>query len=193
MVCAVPGARRGEAAGYSLARSEDQRALDQRLRRRMRLVIALRNPVPVTTACRWPTSSRKGMFEAARSRRGSIPTGKCAFSTYATWWIRASIQVTSCATGRSCVGGTSSTQKALFFNLRRLRAQLSRTGRKTRPTVRSHRQGAVGASPADVEMMNARFSGPGHLAERPGSRRRYVRFGGAVIFLVDRAPCPTKR
>ena len=43
------------------------------------------------------------------------------FSTYATWWIRASIQDYILRNWSIVRGGTSSAQKALFFNLRRLR------------------------------------------------------------------------
>ncbi|TGP41313.1 sigma-70 family RNA polymerase sigma factor, partial [bacterium M00.F.Ca.ET.229.01.1.1] len=47
------------------------------------------------------------------------------FSTYATWWIRASMQDYILRNWSIVRGGTSSAQKALFFNLRRLRARLA--------------------------------------------------------------------
>jgi RNA polymerase sigma-32 factor len=58
-------------------------------------------------------------------------------------------------------GGTSSTQKALFFNLRRLRAKISGNGERVDNAVLyreiSH---ALGVSERDVAVMDSRLSAP---------------------------------
>ena len=104
-------------------------------------------------------------------------------------------RITCCATGRSLRGGTSSTQKALFFNLRRLRAKLAGNGEQL--TVGDiHRQisGTLGVVGRGLwPTWNARLSGPdtshqpavtdegGSAAERyqlPALERAFARRSG---------------
>lgn len=102
----------------------DQVALDQIASAHMRLVIATASrfrkyDLPMADLIQEGTV---GLMEAALRFE---PDREVRFSTYAIWWIRASIQNYILRNWSIARGGTSSTQKALFFNLRRLRAKLT--------------------------------------------------------------------
>src|SRR5271165_2181237 len=63
-----------------------------------------------------------GLMEAAMRFE---PERNLRFSTYATWWIRSAVQDYILRNWSIVRTGTTSAQKALFFNLRRLRNQIA--------------------------------------------------------------------
>jgi RNA polymerase sigma-32 factor len=167
---------------------KDQAALHRLTQAHMRLVIAVaarfRNfGLPMSDLIQ---EGHVGLLEAAARFE---PDREVRFSTYATWWIRASIQDYILRNWSIVRGGTSSSQKALFFNLRRLRARLAQTTDQ-RPRIMIHAEiaKAIGVSTADVEMMDSRLSGPdaslnAPIREDEGSADRQD-------FLVDKVPLP---
>ena len=114
------------------------------------------------------------------------------FSTYAVWWIKASIQDYVMRNWSLVRTGSTSSQKALFFNMRRVRArieaELSQEGGEAN-AVEIQREIAeeLGVPLRDVEMMEARLSGADFSlnAQQSGEEGREW-----VETLEDEAPQP---
>lgn len=117
------------------------------------------------------------------------------FSTYATWWIRASIQDYILRNWSIVRTGTTAAQKALFFNLRRLRARIEGRARIHAPEngellsyhAKKEIAEALRVHVQDVEFMNQRLSGGDQslsaLVHEDGD-------SAFQDFLVDDAPTP---
>jgi RNA polymerase sigma-32 factor len=139
--------------------SHDQEALNRITLAHMRLVIAMASKFRNfgLSMSDLIQEGHVGLLEAAAR---FDPDREVRFSTYASWWIRASMQDFVLRNWSIVRGGTSSTQKALFFNLRRLRAKLA-PGNENMPAHDFHRRvsDALSVPEADVALMDARLSG----------------------------------
>lgn len=86
------------------------------------------------------------------------------FSTYAVWWIRAGVQDYVMRNWSMVRTGSTSSQKALFFNMKRVQAKLERQAAARGETLDAHQlreriATEVGVPLADVEMMEGRLAG----------------------------------
>jgi RNA polymerase sigma-32 factor len=137
----------------------DQQALHQITTAHMRLVISMAGKFRNFGLSMGDLvqEGHVGLLEAAARFE---PDRDVRFSTYASWWIRASIQDYILRNWSIVRGGTSSAQKALFFNLRRLRARLAQgSSNLSSLDIRREISVALGVSEDDVALMDSRLSG----------------------------------
>ncbi|WP_299931708.1 RNA polymerase factor sigma-32 [uncultured Pelagimonas sp.] len=86
------------------------------------------------------------------------------FSTYAIWWIKASIQDYVMRNWSMVRTGSTSAQKSLFFNMKRVQAQIEREATVAGEPLDGHQlrhriASEIGVPLRDVEMMEGRLSG----------------------------------
>jgi RNA polymerase sigma-32 factor len=86
------------------------------------------------------------------------------FSTYAVWWIKASVQEYVMRNWSMVRTGSTSPQKSLFFNMRRIQARIERDANNAGQTLDRHQLQQLiaqdlGVPLHDVEMMDGRLSG----------------------------------
>jgi RNA polymerase sigma-32 factor len=85
------------------------------------------------------------------------PDREVRFSTYAGWWIRSQIQDYVLRNWSIVRTGTTSAQKSLFFNMRRLRARINDIGANMTPESRTYVARELGVRMEDVENMEGRM------------------------------------
>lgn len=86
------------------------------------------------------------------------------FSTYAVWWIRAGMQDFVMRNWSMVRTGSTSSQKSLFFNMRRVRARLEAEAATDGVELDSHQlrekiASEIGVTLKDVELMEGRLAG----------------------------------
>lgn len=141
----------------------DERALHRLITAYMRLAISMaakfrRYGAPMNDLIQ---EASLGLMKAADK---FDPDRGVRFSTYAVWWIKASIQDYVMRNWSMVRTGSTSSQKALFFNLRRVQAKLEREASQRGEVLDQHQlrqmvAADIGVPVADVEMMEGRLSG----------------------------------
>lgn len=136
----------------------DEEALHELTTAYMRLVISMASKfrnygLPMSDLVQ---EGNVGLMQAAARFE---PAREVRFSTYASWWIRSSIQDFVLRNWSIVRTGTTAAQKSLFFNLRRLRAKINDTNdgvisRENKAWVSQH----LGVPERDVEAMVSRLS-----------------------------------
>jgi RNA polymerase sigma-32 factor len=148
---------------YAWRDQRDEKALHRLITAYMRLAISMaskfrRYGAPMNDLIQ---EASLGLMKAADK---FDPDRGVRFSTYAVWWIKASIQDYVMRNWSMVRTGSTSSQKSLFFNMRRVQARLEReaAARGERLDMHQMRQmiaTEVGVPLHDVEMMEGRLSG----------------------------------
>ncbi len=151
------------ALAYAWRDERDEEALHRLITAYMRLAISMaskfrRYGAPMNDLIQ---EAGLGLMKAAEK---FDPDRGVRFSTYAVWWIKASIQDYVMRNWSMVRTGSTSSQKSLFFNLRRVQARLEREAAATgepvdRQIMRERIAIEVGVPLHDVEMMEGRLSG----------------------------------
>lgn len=166
---------------------KDTQALDEIITAHIRLVVKLASRLrgyglPIGDLIQ---EGNTGLMEAANR---FDPDRNVRFSTYATWWVLAAMQEYIVRNASIVRIGTTPAQKSLFFNLRKLRARLTRnTDSQMTTDERKQIAKELGVPLAAVERMEA------HLARPDQSLNATIGEGESdelLDFLADEAATP---
>src|SRR6056297_3181931 len=151
------------ALAYAWRDHRDEEALHRLINAYMRLAISMaskfrRYGAPMNDLIQ---EAGLGLMKAADK---FDPDRGVGFSTYAVWWLKASNQDYVMRNWSMVRTGSTSSQKSLFFNMRRVQARLEReaSGRGERLDNHQLRQliaTEVGVPLADVDMIEGRLAG----------------------------------
>jgi RNA polymerase sigma-32 factor len=151
------------ALAYAWRDQRDEQALHRLITAYMRLAISMaakfrRYGAPMNDLIQ---EASLGLMKAADK---FDPDRGVRFSTYAVWWIKASIQDYVMRNWSMVRTGSTSSQKALFFNMRRVQARIEREASQRGEALDGHQlrqmiAADLGVPLADVEMMDGRLSG----------------------------------
>ena len=167
----------------------DEKALNELVTSHIRLVVKIASGfrgygLPISDLVQ---EGNIGLLEAAKR---FDPERDIRFSTYASWWILASVQEFIIRNASIIRLGSTPAQKKLFFNLRRLRAKIAdHSGGPMTDENRQEIAQILKVPVAAVERMEAHISGP--------DRSLNMAIGGEEgsgdelqNFLVDDRPTP---
>ena len=151
------------ALAYAWRDQRDEAALHRLITAYMRLAISMaarfrRYGAPMNDLIQ---EAGLGLMKAADK---FDPDRGVRFSTYAVWWIKASIQDFVMRNWSMVRTGSTSAQKSLFFNMRRVQARLEREAEAQGETLDQHQlrqliATEIGVPLADVELMAGRLAG----------------------------------
>ncbi|MCY4306520.1 MAG: RNA polymerase factor sigma-32 [Aestuariivita sp.] len=156
---------------YAWRDKRDKNALDRLVKAYMRLAISMaskfkRYGAPMNDLIQ---EAGLGLMKAADK---FDPDRGVRFSTYAIWWIKASVQDYVMRNWSIVRTGSTSSQKALFFNMRRVQAQLEREGMlsgnaQDKDEMYEFISKELGVSLYDVKMMDGRLGGADYSLNTP--------------------------
>ncbi len=148
---------------YAWRDERDEQALHRLITAYMRLAISMaakfkRYGAPMNDLIQ---EAGLGLMKAADK---FDPDRGVRFSTYAVWWIKASIQDYVMRNWSMVRTGSTSSQKSLFFNMRRVQARLEREAATEGLELDRHQlhqkiAAEIGVPLRDVEMMEGRLTG----------------------------------
>lgn len=148
---------------YAWRDQRDEQALHRLITAYMRLAISMaakfkRYGAPMNDLIQ---EAGLGLMKAADK---FDPDRGVRFSTYAVWWIKASIQDYVMRNWSMVRTGSTSAQKSLFFNMRRVQARLEREAATEGLELDRHQlhqmiATEIGVPLRDVELMEGRLSG----------------------------------
>lgn len=141
---------------------EDQKAAEKLITSHLRLVvkIAMGYRGYGLSLAEMISEGNIGLMQAVKKFE---PDKGFRLSTYAIWWIKASIQEYVLKSWSLVKMGTSVAQKRLFFNLRKMKARLGAYDDNALTPEELHEIATeLGVSKEDVQSMNARMIGGDH-------------------------------
>ena len=151
------------ALAYAWRDHRDEQALHRLITAYMRLAISMaskfrRYGAPMNDLIQ---EASVGLMKAAEK---FDPDRGLRFSTYAVWWIKASIQDHVMRNWSMVRTGSTSSQKSLFFNMRRVQARIEREATAEGIQIERHVllqaiSDELGVPLHDVEMMDGRLAG----------------------------------
>lgn len=151
------------ALAYAWRDHRDEQALHRLITAYMRLAISMaskfrRYGAPMNDLIQ---EASVGLMKAAEK---FDPDRGLRFSTYAVWWIKASIQDHVMRNWSMVRTGSTSSQKSLFFNMRRVQARIEREATAEGIQIERHDllqaiSDELGVPLHDVEMMDGRLAG----------------------------------